>query len=194
MQEHQRLIFRSESWRRYLARQEATVFPRLVTPRSLAALWLLLALVMAASLTILSREAPVYSSGAAIAVTRDGNVSGEIVFAVFLPGQQPQAFHPGNAGSVELANNRPPITGSIIEVEKAQIGLSEATSRFGLPADACSRIRFPAAVVFLRITGGGHDLLRPDNRPDNLNDVYQAQVQRGTNRAISYVISATTAE
>src|SRR5262245_5678862 len=152
MQEHQRLIFRSESWRRYLARQEAAVFPRLATPRSLAALWLLLALVITTSLTILSKQAPVYSSGAAVAVTRSENVSDEAVFAVLLPGQQPRAFRPGNGGNIELANNRPPITGSIIEVERAQIGLSEATSRFGLPADAFSKIRFPAAVVFLRIT------------------------------------------
>src|SRR5262245_1858787 len=182
MEEHKRLIFRSESWRRYLARQEATVFPRLVTPRSLAALWLLLALVMATSLTVLLKEAPVYSSGKAIAVTKAESVSGEIVFAVLLPEKRPQAFRPGAAGSVELANNRPPITGSIIEVEKALIGLSEAMSRFGLPADAFSSIRFPAAVVFLRITAGGRGLLGADNR----NVVYQARVRRGTQRAISY--------
>jgi hypothetical protein len=190
MHENKRLIFRSESWRRYLARQETTVFPRLVTPRSLAVMWLLLALVIAASLTILSKEAPVYSPGAAIAVTGGESFSAEIVFAVFLPGRQPQDFHPGNAGRVELAKNRPPITGSIIEVEKAQIGLSEATSRFGFPADAPSIIRFPASVAYLRITAGGPDLPGAVNR----NVIYQAQVQRGTQRAISYVISATTRE
>src|SRR5215510_4380621 len=101
MQGHKRLIFRSESWRRYLARQEATVFPRLVTPRGLAALWLFLALVTATSLTILSKEAPVYISGAAIAVTRSGSVNDEIVFAVLLSGENPRDFHPGNAAGVE---------------------------------------------------------------------------------------------
>ncbi|HKQ78668.1 MAG TPA: hypothetical protein VJ810_33530 [Blastocatellia bacterium] len=190
MQERKKLIFRSESWRRYLARQEAAVFPRLVTPRSLVVLWLSLALVIATSLAILLKETPVYSSGAAVVVSRDESVSGEIVFAVLLPGTPPQTIRPGNAGQVEASDDRPPITGSIIEVEKARIGLSEAASRFGLPADASSKIQFPASVVFLRITSGGHDLLRSDNR----NVVYQAQVQSGTQRAISYVISGTTRE
>jgi len=190
MQGRKRLIFRSESWRRYLARREATVFPRLVTPRSLAALWLLLALVMAAGLTILSKEAPVYSHGSAVAVTRGGIGNGETVFAVLLSGAKPRDFHPGNAAGVELAKNRPPIKGSIIEVENAQIGSAEAAARFGLRADACSTIRFPASVIFVRLTSDEHDLLRSDNR----NVVYQAQVQRGTQRAISYVISATTRE
>jgi len=190
MQEHKRFIFRNEAWRRYLARQEATVFPRLVTLRGLVALWLLLALIIAASLTILSMEAPVYSAGAAIAVTRGGNVSGEIVFAVLVSGEQPPAFRPGNAAIVGLAKNRPPVTGLIIEVEKARVGLSEAVARFGLPPDARSTIRFPASVVFVRLTADGGDLLRSDNR----NVIYQARVQSGKQRAISYAISATTHE
>src|SRR5215475_5518693 len=105
MQENKRLIFRSESWRRYMERQEATVFPRLATPRSLAVLWLLLALVIAASLTILSKEAPVYSHGSAIAVTKGGSASGEFVFAVLLSGAEPRDFHPGNGAFVEAAKN-----------------------------------------------------------------------------------------
>ena len=189
MQEQKRLIFRTESWRRYLARQEAAVFPRLTRPRSLAALWLLLALVLGASMTILSKEAPVYCPGAAIVVTKGGSLSGEVVFAVLLTGR-PQAFRSGNAGRVDLANNQPPITGSVIEVERAQIGWSEAASRFGFPADVRSTIRFPASVALLRITADGHDLFRPDNR----NVFYRAQVQSGTRRVISYVISATTHE
>jgi len=190
MQENKRLIFRSESWRRYMERQEATVFPRLVTPRSLAFLWLLLALVMAAGLTILSKEAPVYSRGLAIAVMRGESASGEFVFAVLLSGAEPRDFHPGNAACVEVAKDRPPIKGSIIEVEKAQVGSSEAAARFGLRADVCSTLRFPASVILVRLKSDEHDLLGPDNR----NVVYRAQVQRGTQRAISYVISATTHE
>src|SRR5262249_62045909 len=135
MQGHKRLIFRSESWRRYLARQEATVFPRLVTPRGLAALWLLLALVMATGLTILSKEAPVYSHGSAVAVTRGGIGNGESLFAVLLSGAQPRDFHPGDAAGGELAKNPPPIKGSIIEVGNARIGSAEAAAR--LRSRAC---------------------------------------------------------
>ena len=188
MQEHKRPIFRSEALRRYLSRQEATVIPRLVMPRSLASLWIVLPLVMAASLTILSMDAPVYSSGVAIAVTRGGNAGAEAVLAALAPGEQPNTYQPGNAAVVELAKNRPPVIGSIIEVEKTQIGSSEAAARFGLSAEARSAIRFPTSVVFVRLTAGGGDLLRPDDR----NVVYRVQVQHGQRRAISYVISAIT--
>jgi hypothetical protein len=189
MQEHKRSIFRSEAWSRYLARQEATVFPRLITPRNLAALWLLLALAIAAILMILSMEAPVYSSGTAIVVKGGVGGSDEIVLAVLLSRQQPYAFRLGNAASVELAKNQPPIIGYVIEVEKAQTSLQEAVTRFGLPADARSTIRFPASVVFVRLANNG-GLFAPVNQ----NVIYQAQVQSGTQSAISYVISATTHE
>ncbi len=188
MQDQKNPIFRSESWRRYLTRQEAAVFPRLVTPRNFAFLWLLLAAVIAISLMILFNKAPVYSPGTAIAFKR-GDTAGEgSVFVVLAPGKPSQAFKAGGTGSVFLAENQPPVTGTITEIENTQIGLSEAISRFGLPAEACSTIRFPAAVLFLRITEGGHDLFRPGNQ----SNVYKAQVQHGTQRAISYVISATT--
>jgi len=190
MQEPKKPIFRSEAWSRYLARQEAAVFPRLVTPRGLAALWSLLALVMAAGPAILSIEIPAYSPASAIAVVRSDNGSGEAVFVALAPGKEPNVFRPGNAAIVELADNRPPVTGSIIEVEKAQIGLQEAADRFGLPPGARSSIRFPASVVFVRPAADGGDLLRSVNR----NVIYQAHVQSGKQRAISYVISAATHE
>ena len=173
-----------------MARQEATVFPRLVTPRGLAALWLLLASVMAAGLAILSIETPAYSPASVIAVVRNGSGSGEAVLVALAPGKQPNVFHPGNAAIVELTNNRPPVTGSIIEVEKAQISLQEAAARFGLPTGALSAIRFPTSVVLVHPTADVGDLLRSVNR----NVIYQAQIQSGKRRAISYVISAATHE
>jgi hypothetical protein len=187
MQEQKKSIFRSESWRRYLMRQEASVFPRLVTPRNFVILWGLLTAVLAISLWILLKETPVYTRGAAIAVKSDERAIGENIFAV-LTGDRPHAFQPGNAGAIELIENYAAITGTITEVENEQIGLAEAVSRFGLTGEACSVIQFPASVVFLRIPDVGHDMFRHENR----TNVYKAQVQRGTQRAITYVISATT--
>jgi hypothetical protein len=190
MQEPKRQIFRTEAWNRYLARQEATVFPRLLTPHSLAVLWLLLALVIAGGSAILSMEAPVYSAASAIALTGAENNGSGAHFVALAPGTEPRAFQPGSGALVELAENRPPLTASIIEVEKAQIGLAEASMRFGLRADALSTIRFPASVIFVRLSADGGDLLRSVDR----NVIYQAQVESGKQRAISYVISAGTNE
>src|SRR5262245_9746059 len=92
MQENKKIIFRSDSWRRYLERQEATVVPRLATPRSLAALWTILALVISASLTILAKKAPIYSPGLAIAGANVEMNNGDGDFTILLSGQPQQAF------------------------------------------------------------------------------------------------------
>ena len=188
MQENKKIIFRSDSWRRYLERQEATVFPRLAAPRSLATLWMLLALIIATSLAILSKKAPTYSPGLAIARANGGMDNGDADFTILLSGQPKQAFHAGNSGLIEFADNTAPIMGSVIKVENSQIGLSEAMTRFGLSAETFASIRFPASVVNLRVTS----TMTGGQRQANHKVVYQAQVQNGTKRAISYVISATT--
>src|SRR5215813_8742207 len=95
MQERKRQIFRNESWQRYLARQEAIVFPHLVTPRSLAVLWLILALIITASLLVLSIETSLFSPGVAVRMSGNESTPGEAVFALLFSGQMAPALRAG---------------------------------------------------------------------------------------------------
>jgi hypothetical protein len=185
MQERKRQIFRNESWQRYLARQEATVFPRLVASRSLAALWLILALTLAASLLVLSREAPVYSSGVAVAVSGGNSPDGETVFVVLFPERDARSLRPGKAVEIEVAKEEAPITASVIHIETAPVSSADAMNRFGLATETLARIRFPASVAFAQPVEDMDGLLRAGNGSSG----YTARVQHGSRRAISYLLS-----
>ncbi len=184
MLERNRSIFRNEALQRHVARQEATVFPRLVRPRGFAALWLVLALIIGISWLILSTKAPTYIPGVAVAVQRNGDV--ETVFAILLSVTDAGFLQPGKIVEVEIAKRGAPMTASIVEVEPAQIDLPGAMARFGLTAESCSTIQFPAAAAFAHPTTDALISFKSGRH----NIAYQARIRHGARRAISYLLAA----
>jgi hypothetical protein len=189
MLERKRSIFRNEALQRYLVRQEATVIPRLLRPRGLVALWLFLAVAIAASLVILLREAPAYTHGVAVAVERsvvDAGARVESAFAILLSGADADALRPGKIVKVEVSKGEPAITASIVTVEPELIDLPIAVARFRLTAEAGSTIRFPAAVAFAHPAGEVSGPFRSGRQ----HIIYKAYIQQSSQRAASYLFAA----
>jgi len=66
-------IFRADALRRHMGRNDKSVFPKLVRPRTFASLWVLLGLLVASGLLLWHAVIPFYTPAIALVVERNGS-------------------------------------------------------------------------------------------------------------------------
>jgi hypothetical protein len=183
MSDARRDVFRDRALRRYVDDRERAVLPRLVSPRTFLALWLLLGLLAGVGFVAWSTRVPVYAAGPAIVVTRKDEHRSEPggVVIVFLPAESLPHLRAGQTVYLDLDGAGARLARPILNVEPEISSPSHARRRFALDAVAAEAVGTPAAVVIVDPTP------LPSGLPPTAYEgaVYRGQVQIATRRALS---------
>lgn len=154
MADRKRPIFRPEAIRRYAQARERSVRPRLIRPRSIVILWLLLVLTVAGGTIIWAGRIPVYASGTGVVVAQRGDSADgtvQAVVVIFLPPDAVSQLAPKQPVLFHLNAAQPIGTGKLVTVEPDVLGPDEARQRFLLRGGSALAITGPAAVAVARL-------------------------------------------
>ena len=186
-----RSIFREDAVRRYVAGQEKTVLPQLVSPRTFTYLWVLLSLLGASSAIAWFTRIPVYASGSAVVVRwRDKpEDSQRIVVAAFLPPdslsrlQQTQTvvlrLDGLGDGLSEAYDDRRPI----LKVQPNILSPDAIQQQFALNPSVAQQINQPAAIAIVPLEPIASGL----PAAAYLGSVGRVEAEVGTRRLISFL-------
>lgn len=160
------------------------VFPRFVSPRTAAYLWVLLGLLMASGLVAWFTQVPVYASGLAVvvdrsSVTQDIQIQDDALLVVFLPPEQHLQAGQNLFLQFDAAGER--LSRAIVAVEPEISSPDAARRRFALESGAALAITQPAAVAIARFEPTSTDL--PARA--YMGSVYRVDVEVGSRRVIS---------
>jgi hypothetical protein len=182
MPEPQRSIFREDAVKRYLQGREETVFPRLVSPRSIVFLWVLFALLLAAGVIAWWTEVPVYASGPAVAVGEGlGAAASHVAVVAFLPQESLSRLHAGQRLFLKTGASNDRRALSVRAVDETIYSPDAAQARFRLSGGAAATLRAPTAAVRAELPLDAQALPASQYR----GTVYQADVEVGSRRIIS---------
>lgn len=163
------------------------MLPKIVSPRALAFLWLLLGLCGLAGALSWFVQIPIYVSGTAIVVDgASASLLGSprpVVLAAFFPPDALSHMQVGHPLWLEGATPRERMNRPLVAVETEILSPEAALQRFGAAA-ALTRPVVVAFTAFEPSPGG----LAPSNY---LGSRFQAQVQMGTQRLPSLLLPAT---
>lgn len=182
-----RSIFRVDAVRHYAASKEKAVLPRIVAPGTMIYLWILIGLLLCAGIITWNTQVPVYASGSAVIVTERDEKSpvaqDNTFFLVSVPPEYLSRLHAGQrlflrSGSTNVMASRP-----IVAVEPEISSPDALQRRFNLSAGAASAITRPSAVAIASLEPP------PSGLPVSTytGSVYEADVEIGTRRAISFL-------
>jgi hypothetical protein len=192
-----RSIFREDAVRRYIAGQEKTVLPQLVSPRTFTYLWVLLSILGASSAIAWFTRIPVYATGSAVVVRWQGKpvldkpgMLDRIVVAAFLPPQSLSRLQTaktvvlrldGLGGAAQNEGLRP-----ILEVQSDILSPDAIQQQFDLNPGVAQQINQPAAVVItpLEPIASGLPALPASAY---LGSVGRVEAEVGTRRLISFL-------
>ena len=179
-------LFRPEALRRYMGRNEQAVLLKLVPPKKVALLWLLLCLLLACVLAAWLTRVPVYTPGAATligpgeeSVGRDGSTVELLLLAE--PDDLGRLAEGQRVFVWRGASNRV-IEARIERVEPRTYGPEEVRARFGLEGAAARRVRAPMTVALARAekSPGGLSALESDG-------FLEASIEVGTRPVVAYI-------
>ena len=179
-------IYRAEAIRRYMQSREEPVFPRLVSPRTFAYLWVLLGLIVISGFAAWFAQVPVYASGLAVvvdrgSVTQDVRIQDVAILVAFLPpGQHLQA---GQNLSLQFEATGERLSRAILVVEPEVVSPAVAQRRFALEDGAALAITQPATVAIARFEP------TPTGLPAHtyIGSTYHVEVIVGSRRLISFL-------
>jgi hypothetical protein len=183
MPEPQRSIFREEAVRRYLHGRDESVFPRFVSPRSIAFLWVLLALLAAGGGIAWWAKVPVYASGPAVALEGPVVPPGidEVAVVAFLPKETLPRLEEGQRLFLKAEESGDRRKIFVREVDPRIYSPNAAQRRFRLVGGAAAAVTSPTVAVRGALRLKGTDLT-----PQMVaGTVYKADVEVGSRRVIS---------
>ena len=174
-----RSIFRNEAVERYRARQDASVYPKLMSSHGLPALWVALTLLIAAGLQILSIKIPFFAFGTAISCDQDR------LFIILIPAND--AHHMAIGKEVRLESNKGncQLRAYLTEIGAVQISPEMAVEQFGITGKLLSGIKFPLIAVHAR-----GEVTESNTSCSNGSGIrFQAKVRVGSRRVFYYLYS-----
>lgn len=177
----QRSIFRNKALQYYAQSREKDVLPRFVAPPVFIFLWVLLGLLLVATLLAWLGQVPTYVAGSGVVLnqgikTQQGG--NEVVAVVFLPATPSLHLRAGLPIQVQIGTTGPQLTGTIDTVQPGVISPSDARKRYSLNGDLAQVITQPSIAVTVRL---GADVLAQMYAGSSVS----AQVQVGTRSVLS---------
>ncbi|HEY7347907.1 MAG TPA: hypothetical protein VH599_06265 [Ktedonobacterales bacterium] len=149
-----RHLFRAQALQEYTQRREKEILPRLVRPPVLLCCWVLLGLLLAA--TVLAWQAQVaVSVEAAGAIVQDAQIApqdaGQTAALLFVPAAPSLHLPVGQTITVYLTGQAEPLSATIESVAPDVLSPDEARQRYGLAGDLAWVITQPSMVVTLAL-------------------------------------------
>ncbi|NJR66508.1 MAG: hypothetical protein HC772_16240 [Leptolyngbyaceae cyanobacterium CRU_2_3] len=184
-----RSIFREDAVHRYIAGQEKTVLPQLVSPRTFTYLWVLLGVLGASSAIAWFARIPIYATGAAVVVRwRDQPTDAQrIVVAAFLPPQSLARLQQAETAMLHLdgldkssqnEGRRP-----ILVVQPEVLSPETIQQQFALNPSVAQQVNRPAAIVIMPLEPIASGL--PASA--YLGSVGRVEAEVGTRKLISFL-------
>ena len=179
--QRQRAIFRNKALQYYAQSREKDVLPRLVAPPVFIFLWVLLGLLLVATLLAWLGQVPTYVAGSGVVLnsgvkTKQGGQ--EAVAVVFLPATPSLNVRAGLPIQVQIGSSGPQLTSTIDTVQPGVISPSDARERYSLTGDLAQVITQPSIAVTVRL---GADV----STQMYAGSLVGAQVQVGTRSILS---------
>ena len=136
-----RPIFRLNAIKHYVDKQDESVLPRYVTPRSFLILWMLLLLLVCAFSLSYFAQIPINESGVGV-VVRDAEQA--LVLAVVLPTNS--VAQAGNQSQIRLGGDNNVQT-QLAQADRAALSLAELKNRYGISAELLPHPNQPVTVA-----------------------------------------------
>lgn len=150
----QQPLFRAQAREHYAQSREKAVLPRLVTPPVFLCLWILLGLLMLATVLAWQVQVPIYAtaSGAIIQQPKANQPTKNAPSVVlFVPASPAPTLHRGASLTVQVALTGASFTGSITSVEPGVLTPEQARQRYGLSGDLALLVAQPSVVVLVQL-------------------------------------------
>jgi len=185
MQENHRLLFRKEAVEKYISELERSVLPRIIPPRLIRYLWILLALLLAAGAWTWSVQIPVHTVGDAI-VCRDcqrwilAPADAPCVMALF-PTEVLSHLQPGQTLELEIAGQHIPVLVQVVAVDTVRPKLVEVPSCLEWISGGRPRREQPMVVAIGRWPDG------QQKPPWGMAGTMRARVETGRRRLAGYL-------
>jgi len=179
--QRKRAIFRNKALQYYAQSREKDVLPRLVAPPVFIFLWVLLGLLLVATLLAWLGQVPVYVAGSGVVLNSGVKIQQggqEAVAVVFLPATPSLNVRSGLPIQVQIGSSGPQLTSTIDTVQPGVISPSDARERYSLTGDLAQVITQPSIAVTVRL-GAGVSTQR------FAGSLVGAQVQVGTRSVLS---------
>lgn len=177
-----RTIFRDKALKHYAQSWERVILPRFVAPPVFLFLWILLGLLLVATLLAWLGQIPAYATGAGIVLdqrsTTDNKAGDKATAVIFLPASPSLRVQTGLSVRVQIGQTGPRFNTTIVLVEPDVISPSAARQRYGLNGNLVQVITQPSIVV---IVGLGPTI----SAEIYAGSLVSAQVQVGTQRVLS---------
>lgn len=143
-------LFRAQAREYYAQSREKAVLPRLVTPPVFLCLWILLGLLLMATVLAWQVQAPIYAtaSGAIIQQpTATQPTMNAPSLVLFVPANPAPTLHVGTPLTVQVTLTGASFTGSIIAVKPGVLTPEQVVQRYGLTGDLALLVTQPSVVV-----------------------------------------------
>jgi hypothetical protein len=191
MYTRKRSIYRPESIQRYLSDVQKGVLPRLVAPRVMLFLWLLLGLILTVGAAAWFAEVPVYSSGRAVVLASEPSPIGTSSFLIvaFLPTGDLLNLRVGQTALVDFDGHSGRLANPLTAVQTQVISPVAARRLFSLDAGAAQAVAQPSAVAIAQLVRWP----RETDPASYVGGVYPVDIEVGSRRLSSFFFAPTQA-
>lgn len=174
-------IFRDKALQQYIQGKNKTILPRFASPPVFVFLWILLGLLLIASIAAWLAQVPTFVSGSGIISTPTGTTQqgGNEAFAViFIPATALLKLHSGLPVQVQIGSTGPRVLGTITTVAADVTSPAAARKQYNLSGGLTAVITQPSFVV----TASLGTTISPQLYASS---TVTAQIQVGTQRVLS---------
>lgn len=168
-------MFRSKALTYYARSREKDVLPRFVAPRAFVFLWILMALLLIATLGAWLTQAPTYEVASGVILNTQGQNATAVVF---LPATSSLKLRTGLPVLLQIGTVGPQLSTTIATVEPGVMSPEQARTHYALNGNLALVVTEPSIAVTVTL---GSDI------PAQMyaGSVVGAQVQVGTRRVLS---------
>jgi hypothetical protein len=171
-----RPMFRNKALAYYARSRERDILPRFVAPRAFVFLWILMALLLIATLGAWLAQAPTYVIGSGVILDTQGN--SETTAVIFLPETSSLHLRVGLPLLMQIGTAGPQLSSTIAAVEPGVMSPEQARKQYALNGDLALVITEPSIAVTVKLGPAIPAQMYAGS-------IVGAQVQVGTRRVLS---------
>lgn len=176
-----RTIYREKALQHYVQSWEKVTLPRFVAPPVFTFLWLLLLLLLAATLLAWLGQVPAYATGSGFVFTQGATAStnsSSATAVIFLPATSNFNVKVGSPIQVQIGPTGPQVNTTVTSVETTALSPSAIRQRYSLTGSLASIVTQPSIVLTANLGSAFSTNMYAGS-------LVSAQVQIGTQRVLS---------